>query len=310
MPTADGIYQPSGEFSESSATVHRPKKTTGQVSHCRCRECDREFANGNALEQHRRDKTHGPMRDEKRAQACCHCNRSFPTQTALEQHERSLAHHPISDLKCIDALCQQKFKSPSSMLHHLESGACPSGMNREEINLMVFTYDTERIISSQHAADAFGDGHKEISDSGSDSTAIHTPNSSTSSTEALLSSREISSSQVASQLESTIATMSRRCRECSKVFECVQSLNKHQRSAAHAMRVFQCPVSLLRGNRGSGLRSFTTLSGLAQHVEAKACVGGIAMLSDAASYLESRFQQVGWTIKLLTDDYIEHVPVK
>ncbi|KAJ5522910.1 zinc finger protein [Penicillium frequentans] len=283
----------------------------GQMSHFRCCECHREFANGNALEQHRRDKTHRPIRDKRIAQACCQCNRRFLTQAALEQHERSLAHHPISNLKCIDALCQQKFKSPSSMLHHLESGACRSGMNREDINSIVSTYDTERIISSQPAVDAFGDDHREICDSGFDSTAIHTPNSITLSTEALQSSREIPSMQVASQLESPVATLSSSCRECSKVFKSVQSLDKHQSSAAHAMRVFQCPISLLHGNHGSAsTRSFTTLSGLAQHVEAKACVGGIAMLRDAASYLESRFQQVGWTIKLLIDDDIEHVPAK
>ncbi|KAJ5982426.1 zinc finger protein [Penicillium sp. IBT 35674x] len=73
--------------------------------------------------------------------------------------------------------------------------------------------------------------------------------------------------------------------------------------------VFHCPISLLLGNRDAGpTQYFTPLSGLSQHVEAKACVGGIAMLRDAASYLESRFQQAGWTTKVLIDDYIDRVP--
>jgi hypothetical protein len=34
------------------------------------------------------------------------------------------------------------------MLHHLESGGCPSGMNRAKLNMLVVRNDTERAISS------------------------------------------------------------------------------------------------------------------------------------------------------------------
>ena len=38
------------------------------------------------------------------------------------------------------------------MLHHLESGGCPSGMNRAKLNMLVLRNDTERVISSPDVA--------------------------------------------------------------------------------------------------------------------------------------------------------------
>ncbi|KAJ5522928.1 hypothetical protein N7494_013242 [Penicillium frequentans] len=155
------------------------------------------------------------------------------------------------------------------MLHHLGSGACSSGMDREKINLMC-------------VADTVGDAYSDIPDTDSDLSAIKPHR------------------LIALQRESLIAFAVRSCHKCDKVFKSLQSLDKHPISAAHEMRVFHCPVSLLLGDRRSGsTQSFTTISGLAQHVESKSCVGGIAMLRDAALYLESRFQQVGWMTKIL-----------
>jgi hypothetical protein len=83
----------------------------------------------------------------------------------------------------------------------------------------------------------------------------------------------------------------------------MKSLEQHQRSAAHTSSMFHCPIALLDGKHASGpARAFTTLSGLAQHLEPKAYVGGAAMLRGAAAYLENRFQQIGWKTKILAGD--------
>jgi hypothetical protein len=47
-------------------------------------------------------------------------------------------------------------------------------------------------------------------------------------------------------------------------------------------------------------KSFSTLSGLAQHLESGACEGGIATLHKAAEYIEDRLRGIGMKkVKLL-----------
>lgn len=41
------------------------------------------------------------------------------------------------------------------------------------------------------------------------------------------------------------------------------------------------------------IQTFKTLSGLAQHLVAKSCVGGASTLREVAAYLEDRLQQIG-----------------
>jgi hypothetical protein len=48
----------------------------------------------------------------------------------------------IDDMECVahdsrHGGCQRRFSSPSALLHHLESGACPSDMIRRKLNLLV-----------------------------------------------------------------------------------------------------------------------------------------------------------------------------
>lgn len=236
---------------ESSEDLNRHKKTSAHVNQFRCCECDRDFVNGTALEQHLRDRKHTFIRKRKERYICENCNRTFLSNAALKQHEGSLAHHSISNLKCGDAQCDKHFRCPSSLLHHLQSGACISGMNRNQLNSLIYAYDADKIISDQHL----------------------------------------------------VKHINVRCRDCPKTFMLMHSLEQHQNSAVHACLMFHCPTSLLDGKHVSGsLDTFKTLSGLSQHLEAKVCVGGTAMLREAAAYLEGRFQQVGWKTKILIGD--------
>lgn len=169
----------------------------------------------------------------------------------------------------------------------------------EELNSLVYTYDTDSIISDQRLISALDQAYAENSDSISDTETIYTPNSTSS--DASLSS--VMCLDLINLEPEQVVPGNVRCRDCTKTFASKTSLEQHQHSAAHASAMFHCPVVLLDMKHASNsTRSFTTLSGLAQHLEAKACVGGAAMLHKAAAYLENRFQQIGWQTKILARD--------
>jgi hypothetical protein len=111
---------------------------------------------------------------------CEKCNRKSPNKSALKQHQNSLAHHPIRNLRCVDAQCDKRFECSSSLLYHLESGACPSGIDRDQLNTLICAYNTDQMISSQNHIGAFDDARSEISGSSSATQAIDTLSSTSS----------------------------------------------------------------------------------------------------------------------------------
>ncbi|KAI9773496.1 MAG: hypothetical protein M1839_002078 [Geoglossum umbratile] len=85
-----------------------------------------------------------------------------------------------------------------------------------------------------------------------------------------------------------------------------KSRQQHLSSPAHTPRLFHCPISLLPNPPSSEssptviLKSFSTLSGLAQHLESGACEGGTETFRRAAKYIEIRLKEMGvTTVKLL-----------
>ena len=71
-------------------------------------------------------------------------------------------------------------------------------------------------------------------------------------------------------------------------------------SSIHAEKLFHCPVSLLPNGDSEKAKRFSTLSGLAQHVESEACQGGGATLKMAVSMIEDRLRTMGFgDVKLL-----------
>jgi hypothetical protein len=100
----------------------------------------------------------------------------------------------------------------------------------------------------------------------------------------------------------------RRCGLCPptrKPFRSAIALQAHMTSAAHAPRVFHCPSVLMGDNPVaeslSKIKYFSTLSGLAQHLESGACRGGLATFKKAIEYVEQKLQLLGLgSIKLLS----------
>ena len=305
----------------SSASLLRQHLTTSQhSSEFRCCDCNRNFTSSSALGDHLRDKVHGPPKRLRQLQPgpydCRTCNRKFRSADALHQHVNSLIHRPLSDLACVaHSSCKSRFSSPSALLHHLESGACRSGMNRQKLNMLVLAQDTERIITTSHQRTALpqldlprrppvGDGGTTVASS---DIVILTPTSTMASSRSSTPGCETPKSG-SSFGSVAVSSQSRRCPLCPpdrRAFATELGLRHHLASPVHDQPIVHCPLLLLATNAKSkapaqtqeGLvKSFTTVSGLAQHLESSACIGGLKSFWKATEYLEAAMAR--WDIKV------------
>lgn len=315
-------------------------ETSEHSTEFRCCDCDRSFVNTHALDQHLRYKTHkrktnahkcrhcrqqyktaGALAEHVREHQrptkarCQKCSQEFKNTDALEQHMNSIVHHPLGDIRCIfGASCGKTFSSPSALLHHLESGACSSGMSRAALNEIVVAHDEDRVITRPGGIlhPMLTEVNKRLeSSSGSVSSSpsvsgvmIPTPSSDIVSSLALtpdsLTSRSLMSDWIAAVSQSS----KNRCPFCAptrRPFRTKLALEDHLRSAAHSKSIFFCPTSLMtQQSTKHPERKFRTASGLAQHIESGACSGGAAVFSKAVRYLETQFRSFGLNVGLAT----------
>jgi len=294
-------------FFGSNDALRQHRNSSIHVSQFHCCDCDRDFATERALEQHLADKVHTVSRRLSRF-ICQECDREFGDERALEQHLTSLIHRPLSNIKCIAAKCRGRFKSPSALLHHLESGACQSGINRVKLNSLIQTHDSDQLICDPtddlSIAQAISDSANSTSRSESAGDITLTPSrGSAYSYPASHQAVELSDSLI--MVTTRLSLSTNRCPICPptcRPFHSLQSLKQHLDSAAHAGRIFHCPKSISPSTTGSSTQTkfFSTLSGLAQHLESGACYGGLGTLRATARYVEVRLRQLGWSGKLLS----------
>lgn len=148
----------------SSKTARRRHRTsTGcadpPVSQFRCCDCDEDFDFQLDLSMHLNDERIHPPRVVialgPSAAYCEECKKIFKSTKALEQHLGSVIHNPI--MECTACLggngCGRVFHTPSGMLAHLESGACPSKLTRRMIDDLVIANDPTNIITDPAAVD-------------------------------------------------------------------------------------------------------------------------------------------------------------
>ncbi|KAI5788966.1 hypothetical protein DFH27DRAFT_614547 [Peziza echinospora] len=75
----------------------------------------------------------------------------------------------------------------------------------------------------------------------------------------------------------------------------IPQLELHLMSAAHAPKIFHCPISILdAGKKDKHMRSFSTLSGLTQHVESEACKGGKVAFEKVVRFVEGKLRELGF----------------
>ncbi|KAI9923910.1 hypothetical protein ASPWEDRAFT_38618 [Aspergillus wentii DTO 134E9] len=281
------------KFFIDSQALNQHMNSPRHIGQFHCCDCDRDFVNENALNQHLRDKVH--VIDRGADLRCKDCDREFGDERALQQHRDSIVHRPISNIKCIAPGCNRKFKSPSSMLHHLESGGCRSGLNRHDIDLLIRENDVDGIITSPDELNiSFIEGSSGTSTPGE---AVYTPSSSSYGD----TPSDSDSDSLIGALEKKSGIRCYKCPQSTRVFGSYQALQQHLDSPAHASIIYHCPISLLPGiSSSSKLRkSFSTLSGLAQHLESGACKDGLSMLRVTARYVEDRLKEMGWKGSLL-----------
>lgn len=105
----------------------------------------------------------------------------------------------------------------------------------------------------------------------------------------------------AASLSSQLITNKFTCPMCpasTKQYKNIDALHVHMRSQIHAAKIYHCPpASLMLGSdhksTGKQQRSFATLSGLSQHVEAGACEGGKATFNTAMSFVNEKLRNMG-----------------
>ncbi len=87
------------------------------------------------------------------------------------------------------------------------------------------------------------------------------------------------------------------CRPNRKPFHSVESYHRHLNSAAHAPKIFHCPLSLMPNVKPEDLlkiRRFSTLGGLTSHLEAGGCQGGLELYRKAISFVEEQLKCLGF----------------
>jgi len=345
------------QYFSNEAAVKAHNNTVGHVSQFHCCDCERDFVTEQALDQHLDGKVHKQIAcqicqqtlggyksleshvvkvhqasaNPKRIlypenfNTCYVCQRRFVDKKALDQHLVSLRHHPLSDIRCVASTkCKRRFTSPSALLGHLVSGACCSGICRQDIHRLVRNHDTERLISSgpmvYNHVDQYSDGSD--ASSSSSGTPILTPTSSASNSPILTPCSLGDAVQhligTIPQLPAPSATAkvtteySRRlsdgrlqapkgplrcplCPNKTKVFRSRAALDDHLSSPNHSVKMFHCPSNLLEPASGkTTTKYFSTLSGLAQHVESGACGDGMETMRKAMGFIQGKLEDMGF----------------
>lgn len=215
----------------------------------------------------------------------------------LDQHLTSRKHRPLSDIACVASdKCKRRFGSPSALLGHLESGACCSGVNRHTVNKLVQDNDTECIISNGPVAQSLLEYNQNpLEYSSSNCTPILTPTSSA-------SCSPVPTPMTGNIVEHPLPFLSLDA-DISSSTGILMALNLNgmdnslasiMPSQEHAPALFHCPGALARQTpHGGSPRKFTTLSGLAMHIESGACGDGQATLKKAMEFVQQRLEKMG-----------------
>ncbi len=280
-----------------------------------CCDCDRDFANEQALDQHSANKVHKPRSKPKVSSfrlskwVCEQCERGFKDEKGLEQHHLSMVHKPLSNIKCIGhKRCKGQFTSPSSWLHHLESGAYTSKMTRKKLHSAVQSNDVDRLITGGsiegYTISIRPDMSRATSITESD---IFTPLTDDSfcgfpstpdswEDSGMLTPSSGNSSLLRQDLPLTTRLTCPLCPIGRKPFKS-QAMKEHLSSPAHSPKVLHCPLYSAGlendGKYSQLMKYFSTLSGLMQHLESGACQGGRATFRKTVEYIEHNLGKMG-----------------
>lgn len=90
------------------------------------------------------------------------------------------------------------------------------------------------------------------------------------------------------------------CPTCNKKFPTQRQLRDHLDSPVHAAKIFHCPTDMGAQPHAGGEKTFNIMSGMVQHVEARACAGGTETLKRIVRIVEEKVKQAtGMELRLL-----------
>ncbi|KAF8578657.1 hypothetical protein K439DRAFT_1663607 [Ramaria rubella] len=117
--------------------------------HYPCHSCGKIFYTAIGLHEHNRQKHW----------YCVDCRRLFQNESNLKSHLKS-ATHVFKTVCCPGAGCDRKFVSMAALVLHFESGTCPSGLNRAELNRLVVRMDRNNVITNPARLISGPDGYE------------------------------------------------------------------------------------------------------------------------------------------------------
>ncbi|CVL08875.1 uncharacterized protein FMAN_14109 [Fusarium mangiferae] len=278
----------------------------------RCCDCERDFNTKESLSQHLEDSPAHPHKKFQRKTGCNMCRRTFHCKAALEQHKSSIRHQPLCHIKCLaSSKCKKTFDCPSAQLHHLESGTCPSRIGKTQLNAAIIKNDVRGIITNQGSSMRLSED--DVSETSTTSSPLLTPTS-TEFFESYPSPMRSSKSDIM-DISDLTGVISPRLGVVSGFTRCPlcpprrtrtyghQALQQHLSSSVHSKTIltvvrsipneisFCCPLALMKeSSTRKPPKNFSTVSGLAQHIECGACYGGKETLRRAVEYLQSEMK--------------------
>jgi hypothetical protein len=226
------------------------------------------------------------------------------------------------------------------MLQHLESGACKSKLDRRTINTLLKKHDTANIITIEGAGksatpavlpswssashissvpEAFEEVYTDFGDD-EDGGVIFTPTSTPPRRGSIVDNNTPTSMGLATPtsngsygftgiltpLSGDGIANALVCPICSKKFKQSGSVASHLASPVHSMPIYHCPKEFLaelgmKMDKHGLERTFTTLSGLAQHIQAGACAADEGAWEKVVKFLEEKLCGLGLDgVRLLT----------
>jgi Zinc finger, C2H2 type/Zinc-finger of C2H2 type len=250
---------------------------------------------------------------------CKDCKRTFKSASALRPHRASVKHKPLSNLTCpLGKNCTMRFTSPSALIQHLESGGCDSKTTRDKIYGLIKSHDLEQLIHSLTKGTPPTPRSYPSSEPSPTDRLPRTPDlladdsgwSLVTSPSILSLDESVTGWSLVSGLQARIsdgqhsvdAPVSHRlrCPHCPKTrkgFSTAQDLKKHMASPVHCPKVYHCPTGIFSEGRSSRQKApnlFSTLGGLAQHLESGACQGGNETFNKIVEFIERRLELLGF----------------
>ncbi|KAI0249119.1 hypothetical protein BJV78DRAFT_1103694, partial [Lactifluus subvellereus] len=208
-----------------------------EADHHACRPCFKIFDTHAGLQEH----------DREVHVYCTDCQRSFQNQNNLRQHLSSKLHRP-STVLCPGRGCNRSFTSPARLVLHFESGTCPSGMTREELNRLVVRADRNNVITNPARLLGGPSGYEPP------------PSAKVWATDRSWNGEAYE------------------CFLCNSTFRTLAGLNQHLQSPFHERKIYRCP-------KPDCNIQFAALSALCQHVEGGSC--GVRMFRQVRDIMES-----------------------